>query len=203
MLTIGALIFPGFELMDLFGPLQMFGFLPDSFAITLVAQQQSAVASSQGPSSVPQATIEEARDYDIVLVPGGKGTRREVDNAALVNWIARQAAQAKLVATVCTGAALLAKTGLLDGRRATTNKYAFRWVAAQGPNVDWQRTARWVVDGKFFTGSGVAAGIDMSLALIGSLHGNERAREIAEWAEYHWQEDPIDHPFRELYARLA
>ena len=89
----------------------------------------------------------------------------------------------------------MAKAGLLDGKRATTNKRAFDWVASQGPNVDWQRKARWVEDGKFITSSGVSAGTDMALALIARLCGIDRAREVAQWAEYVWNEDANDDPF--------
>ena len=90
---------------------------------------------------------------------------------------------------------MLAKAGLLDGKRATTNKLAFDWVASQGPKVDWQRKARWVEDGKFITSSGVSAGTDMALALIARLCGIDQAREAAHWAEYVWNEDSRDDPF--------
>ena len=104
------------------------------------------------------------------------------------------------VAVVCTGTTLVAKTGLLDGHKATTNKAAFDWVANQGPNVDWQKKARWVESGKFFTSSGVSAGIDMSLALIAHLLGEDKALEAARWAEYDWHRDPDWDPFAEVYG---
>ena len=109
------------------------------------------------------------RRFDLILVPGGIGTRREVDNPRLLEWLNQRAAAAILVTSVCTGAALLARAGLLDGKRATTNKRAFAWVASQGPEVNWIKQARWVEDGKFATSSGVSAGIDMALALIARL----------------------------------
>ena len=193
--TIGVLLFDQFELLDVFGPLEMFGLLNEDFAIRLVAEVGSDVASAQGPRSIIDDHFADARSYDVLLVPGGMGTRREVENAALLRWLAQAAASAEIVTSVCTGAALLAKAGLLDGRRATTNKMAFDWVASQGPAVQWQRRARWVEDGKFFTSSGVSAGMDMALALIARLHGIERAREVAQWAEYVWNEDDADDPF--------
>jgi putative intracellular protease/amidase len=98
---------------------------------------------------------------DVMLVPGGIGTRREVQTALLLDWLRQRAAQAEIVSSVCTGAALLARAGLLDGRRATSNKLSFKWVTEQGPAVEWiLRQARWVEDGKFATSSGVSAGID-------------------------------------------
>ena len=100
--------------------------------------------------------------------------------------------------TVCTGSALLAKTGLLDGRRATTNKLAFNWVSAQGPRVRWVAQARWVEDGKFFTASGVSAGLDGTLALVEKIGGAKVAQEVARWAEYDRHTDAGWDPFAQL-----
>ncbi len=193
--TVGVLLFDQFELLDVFGPLEMLGLLEEDFSIRLISQQAPTVASAQGPRSVIDDHFAEDRAYDVLLVPGGMGTRREVENAALLQWLARAAGQAEIVASVCTGSALLAKAGLLDGRRATTNKLAFDWVARQRPAVQWQRRARWVEDGKFFTSSGVSAGMDMALALVARLCGIERARQAALWAEYVWAEDSENDPF--------
>ena len=194
MRTVGVLLFEGFELLDVFGPLEMLGMLNKEFTIRLVAETVE-VASAQGPRSITDDRTADRRDYDIVLVPGGMGTRREVENVALRTWLIEAAAKAEIVASVCTGSALLARAGLLDGRRATSNKLAFDWVMTQGPKVDWQRCARWVEDGKFFTSSGVSAGIDMALALSARLCGIDRARQAAQWAEYTWHEDSEDDPF--------
>jgi putative intracellular protease/amidase len=193
--TVGVLLFEAFELLDVFGPLEMFSMLPDDFAIRLISQQAPVVAANGRPRSVVDDHFADDRHYDILMVPGGMGTRREVDNTALLHWLAAAAERAEIVASVCTGSALLAKAGLLDGRKATTNKNAFDWVVSQGPNVQWQRRARWVEDGKFITSSGVSAGTDMALALIARLCGFERAREVAGWAEYVWNEDSADDPF--------
>ncbi len=199
MKTVGTLLFPGFELLDVFGPLEMFGALPDSYRLEMVAERPGPVASNQGPQAVADVALAEAKPYDIFLIPGGRGTRREVDNKVLVDWVRAHAESSTVVATVCTGAALLARTGLLDGRKATSNKAAFRWVMQQGPNVLWQPRARWVVDGKYFSSSGVSAGIDMALALIASLNGEETAERVATGAEYRWNRDPDDDPFAALY----
>ena len=93
---------------------------------------------------------------------------------------------------------LLAKAGILDGRRATTNKVAFAWVASQSSRVDWQKTARWVVDGKFMTSSGVSAGTDMALGLVEKLYGRAMADSVARAAEYRWNNDPADDPFADI-----
>ena len=99
---------------------------------------------------------------------------------------------------VCTGTVLLASTGVLDGRKATTNKLDFLQTIHLGPNVDWVREARWVEDGKFFTSSGVSAGIDMSLGAISRLYGKKAAQELAEGCDYDWHDDPSWDPFAKL-----
>ncbi|AZL60301.1 DJ-1/PfpI family protein [Tabrizicola piscis] len=189
MRRIGALIFPGFELLDVFGPLEMFGLLDDAYSLTLVAETAGPVRSGQGPSACADATIGDGPAYDILFVPGGAGTRREVGNTRLLDWIAGASECSEFCLSVCTGSALLAKAGVLDGRRATTNKMAFAWVADQGPKVHWVRQARWVEDGKFITSSGVSAGMDMALGAIAVMHGPETAEKVAGWAEYSWQKD--------------
>ena len=195
MRRIGALIFPEFELLDLFGPMEMFGLLGSDFSLTLVAEVAGPVRSGQGPSAMADATIRDGENYDILFVPGGAGTRREVANPKLLDWIARTALQSEFCLSVCTGSALLAKAGVLDGRRATTNKMAFTWVAEEGPLVDWVRHARWVEDGKFITSSGVSAGMDMALGAIAVMHGLDAAENVARWAEYAWQKDRDLDPF--------
>ena len=97
------------------------------------------------------------------------GTRRLVSDQAFLDELRRQSERARYVATVCTGSGLLARTGALDGRRATSNKFSFNWAVSQGPHVTWVPEARWVEDGKFFTSSGVSAGIDMALGLIARI----------------------------------
>ncbi len=199
-MKLAALVFPGFELLDLYGPLEMFGMLREELSITLVAENTGMVAATQGPKAVADASFATEKHFDILLVPGGLGTRREVDNGALTGWLRQAAEQARLVTTVCTGAALLARTGLLDGLKATTNKAAFRWVESQGPAVKWQAKARWVEDGKYLTSSGVSAGMDMALAAIARLFDIEKARAIARYAEYRWVEDAGDDPFAAVHG---
>ncbi len=193
--SVAALIFPDFELLDLYGPLEMLGMREDDFELQLVSESQREVKSSAGPAALADRTLADRGAYDILLIPGGMGTRRELTNGKLLDWIGDTAERAEIVATVCTGSVLLAATGLIDGRRATTNKNAFQWVESTRPAVQWQRRARWVEDGKFLTSSGVSAGMDMSLRLISRLLGREAALETARWAEYRWHEDSTDDPF--------
>ena len=198
--TIAAVLFHEFELLDLFGPFEMFGLLPEQFELRLVAESGDRVASAQGPVSLIDHRFEDSPSFDLILVPGGRGTRREVDNPVMLEWLQAQAATANYVTSVCTGSALLARAGLLDGLRATTNKAAFEWVCSQGTNVDWQAKARWVEDGRFFTSSGVSAGMDMSLALIAKLLGEAQAEQVATWSEYEWHRDPDWDPFAAVYG---
>ena len=200
MRKIAALIFPQFEALDMYGPVEMFGLLPDDFEIAMVAATKEPVPCTQGPTSMVDRSFDDPLDYDLILVPGGRGTRSGVDDPVLRDWIGRAAARAEIVMSVCTGSALLAKAGVLDGKKATTNKLAFDWVRAQSDTVDWVPAARWVEDGKVFTSSGVSAGMDMSLAVVARLHGLETARQVAVWAEYDWHEEAAWDPFAKLHG---
>ncbi len=173
----------------------MFGMLPKAYDLTLVSQEKREVQSKQGPHALADVTFNDKPEFDVILVPGGSGTRQEIKNQALLDWLTDCAQTAEWILTVCTGSVLLAKTGLLDGRRATTNKLAFDWVAKQRPAVNWQRRARWVEDDRFLTSSGVSAGMDMSLAAIERMHDMETAEKVAAWSEYTWNRDHTCDPF--------
>ena len=194
-IQVGAVLFEGFELLDFFGPLEMFSLLEGEARITVLAERAGAVKSVGGPSAVAEATLGGAGGFDVLLIPGGIGTRRELNNPKFLTELARLAEASKIVATVCTGSLLLARTGLLDGRKATSNKRVFQLVKDSAPKVDWVAQARWVEDGKFFTSSGVSAGMDMALAVIAKLRGREKSLEIASRAEYEWHEDASWDPF--------
>ncbi|WP_299820395.1 DJ-1/PfpI family protein [uncultured Roseibium sp.] len=195
MKSIGALVFPGFETLDLFGPLEFFGWLPEEFSITTVGEKSGHVTCRSGQRIVVDRLLGDSTDYDLLLVPGGPGTPVEPVNEAINDWIRAVSGKAGIVMSVCTGSALLASTGVLDGRKATTNKMRFNWAIQFGPKVDWVGKARWVEDGKFFTSSGVSAGMDMSLAVISHILDQETARHVARCAEYSWTEDPASDPF--------
>lgn len=198
--TLGTLLFPEFELLDVFGPLEMFGNLPGAVRTLTVAEQSGAVTSAQGTRVIADYSLAQCPDLDLLLIPGGMGTRRDVENSALCEWIAARSAGAEIVMTVCTGTALLARTGVLDGHRATTNKMMFPWVSEQGPSVVWVREARWVEDGKFVTSSGVSAGTDMALAVIARLFGADVSERLAIVAEYEWQRDPSVDRFAAIHG---
>jgi transcriptional regulator GlxA family with amidase domain len=200
MKTLAALVFPEFQTLDLFGPLEMFGDQKDDLEIVIVAETADPVISRHGQRLVPDRILSDGSDYNYIFVPGGPGTPVEEDNPAITAWLIEAAAKADLFMGVCTAGALLARAGVLDGRRATTNKQDFEWSLPFGPKVDWIPKARWVEDGKFFTSSGVSAGIDMSLAVIAKEFGLEAAEKTAREAEYDWHRDSSWDPFAQVYG---
>ena len=197
-LILGMVVFDRFQLLDTFGPLEMFGSLKDKVSIVMIGEKHGLVKSSAGPAVAVDYTFEDAPKLDIIMIPGGGGTRVEVNNAPFLKAVKKLAEHAQHVASICTGAAVLAKTGLLDGKNATTNKRAFHWVETQGQQVHWVKKARWVEDGKYFTSSGVSAGTDMALALIAKLFDEDTAYQVANRAEYEWNRDASYDPFAKL-----
>ena len=193
--TLGAILYNNFELLDLYGPLEMFGALPGNFNIITVSDQPGPVASTPGPRSVADYSYTDCPPLDLILLPGGFGTVEELENEALLSFLRERSAQAQFTMSVCSGSAILARAGLLDGRRATSNKQLFQLATQQSDKVDWVEQARWVEDGPFITASGVAAGIDMALAVIARLFGDEQAQLIADFTEYQWHRDAYDDPF--------
>jgi transcriptional regulator GlxA family with amidase domain len=160
-----------------------------------VAEKTGPVASFQRPKTVAEFDFASAPVLDLILLPGGFGTIPQLENPAMLEFLRRRAATAEVTMSVCSGSAILAKAGLLDGRRATSNKQFFELARAQGAAVKWVEQARWVEDGPVATSSGVSAGTDMALAVIAKLYGKEIAQQIAESTEYEWQQDPTRDPF--------
>lgn len=191
---VGVVLYPNFEVLDVFGPVEMWAYVPD-FQVVMVSESGGPVRSTQGVEVVAAYSFENAPQLDILMVPGGSGTRVELNNPAMLDFIRRQNEKTTFTTSVCTGSALLAKAGLLKGRKATSNKNFFSLAVDQDPSVDWQRRARWVEDGKFITSSGVSAGTDMALGLIAKVRGKDVARMLARNLEYEWNEDPANDPF--------
>ena len=193
--TLGAVFYEGFELLDVYGPLEMFGSVGAQLRIVTVAERTGPVASFQGPQTVAEFDFASAPKLDLILLPGGFGTMRELENPAMLDFLRRRSASAEVTMSVCTGSAILARAGLLDGRRATSNKQFFDLARSQGPAVNWVEEARWIEDGPLATSSGVSAGTDMALAVIARLYGRSAAQQIADWTEYEGQSDPSRDPF--------
>lgn len=193
--TLGVVLYPKFELLDVCGPVEIFGNLGPKVKVVTVAAEAGPVASTQGTKLLADYSLDNCPDLDLVLVPGGNGTLNELKNAKLHEWLRKRAEKAEIVMSVCTGSAILAKAGLLDDRRATTNKQYYSFVTGQAPKVKWVKEARWVDDGNRVTSSGVSAGIDMALHVVARLFGEELAGKVADGTEYQWHKDADNDPF--------
>ncbi|MBY4892446.1 DJ-1/PfpI family protein [Rhodobacteraceae bacterium N5(2021)] len=198
MKSLAAFVFPGFETLDYFGPMEMLGGLGQETKIITVAQTLDPVASVHGQRIVPDAQISDGATYDLLLIPGGDTALQAAKDAALLAWLRDTSSKAERVMTVCTGSILLGASGVLDGKRATTNKRDFVATVPLAPKVDWVKEARWVRDGKFYTSSGVSAGMDMALAVMADLFGMALADRIALGCEYEWHKDSTRDPFAHL-----
>lgn len=189
MQTITALVFDDFETLDLFGPIEMFGSLSEFYRLQFASLTGGIIHNQHNVSL--QTIAVNALDYqtDILLIVGGPGTRQLVNDHQFLQTLKVLANNADWVLSVCTGSALLARADILDGRRATSNKRAWSWVISQSDRVHWIKQARWVVDGKFYTSSGVSAGMDMALGFIADRHSVASALQVANSAEYQWQQD--------------
>lgn len=198
MRTIAALVFPGFETLDYFGPIEMLGGYGKETQIITVAKTPDPVASVHGQRIVVDKVLSEKTDYDLLLVPGGDSALEVGKDAEQLQWLRDVSDQAERVMGVCTGTILLGMAGVLDGRRATTNKMDFTSTVHLAPAVDWVKEARWVQEGKFYTSSGVSAGMDMALAVMADLFGTEFAERMAIGTEYEWHKDATRDPFAKL-----
>lgn len=196
-MKVGVLLFENFETLDVFGPVEILGRLKDHYTVNFYSLNGGLVTNAHGISILTDSLESIDEGVDVFLIPGGPGTRVEVNNLMLIDRIKKISDTSKYVLTVCTGSALLAKTGLLDGHIATSNKRAFDWVTTNGKNVQWIKRARWTVDGKYYTSAGVSAGMDMTLGFLSDRHGIEFARTVAFQVEYHWQENKDEDDFSE------
>jgi transcriptional regulator GlxA family with amidase domain len=190
------LVFDGVEVLDFAGPFEVFSrarLVPgmesrrtdDSapFRVFTVAPEKREVVATGGLRVIASFTYEDAPPVDLLVVPGGQGTRSLVEHAPTLDWLRRVAADAELVTSVCTGAALLARAGLLQGRRATTHHASFDWLHSLDPTIRVERDARFVDDG-VISSAGVSAGIDMAFAVVEKRCGREVAEETARHIEY-------------------
>ncbi|KAH7152667.1 DJ-1/PfpI family protein [Dactylonectria macrodidyma] len=210
----GIVVFRAFEMLDVFGPLNALGMLAKTRQLNLYiisdtldlvsTQPMTASMNSQNSSFFPQIqpthtfdTIPD--DIDVLIIPGGLGVRSP-HLSPTVDYVAKTYPKLKYLITICTGAVIAAKAGVLDGRRATTNKASWKSTIANGPNVNWVNHARWVVDGNIWTSSGISAGIDTTLAFIEDVYGSENANHIANMMEYERHSDPSWDPFSEIFG---
>lgn len=195
-----VLLYDEFETLDAFGPVEILGKLEEISKISFVSMQGGTILSSQQVPVVTQKLQDFPSEQEyILLIPGGAGTRKEIYNGEFLSEIKRLTSRARFILSVCTGSLLLAKTGLLDSKKATTNKRVYSWVTQQALEVKWVKKARWVKDGNIYTSSGVSAGMDMALGFIADYFGIETAENIKKGIEYIWNSDCEDDIFSELY----
>jgi transcriptional regulator GlxA family with amidase domain len=196
---VGILVYPEVEVLDFAGPFEVFSVTrldeerrreqPSPFEVVLVAERTAPVRASGGLRVLPEYDLVGCPPLDVLVVPGGWGSRREVDNAALIGWIRERAARAEVTASVCTGAFLLARAGLLNGRPATTHWRSLDRLRDTFPAVTVERHRHVVQDGALFTSAGIAAGIDLALQVVARYHGEAVARATARHMEYPYPED--------------
>ena len=196
---VGILVFDDVEVLDFCGPFEVFSVTrlneerrredPSPFAVLLVAQEAGVVAAAGGLRVVPDVTLDACPALDVLVVPGGWGTRREIHNAELLSWIAQRGRQVETLTSVCTGAMLLGHAGLLDGRRATTHWRSLDWMSESFPQVTVERALHVVEDGHVVTSAGISAGIDMALRVVARYHGDTIARATARQMEYPFPDD--------------
>jgi len=194
-MNIGILIFDDVEVLDFCGPFEVFsvaakvaqeaGSEPAFTVFTLAERADGQPIRCVGGLRVqPEYSLDNHPPIDLLVVPGGWGTRREVDNARLIDWIRAQAASAQLTTSVCTGAFLLGRAGLLEGRKVTTHWASIERLRASLPSATVLENIRYVDEGVIVTSAGISAGIDMALHLVARLQGDEVARQTARRMEY-------------------
>ena len=183
------LIFDDVEVLDFAGPFEVFSVTNELSDYSLlnvytVAGKKAPVTARNGLSVNPDYSMNEAPQPDILIIPGGSGTRPLLQQQDILSWIMHSAHTAEKVLSVCTGALLLAKVGLLDGLKSTTHHSAFELLGEIAPDTEIIREVRFVDNGNVITAAGISAGIDMSLYVVEMLYGKETARNTAEYMEY-------------------
>lgn len=191
-MNVTAVLYDGFETLDMFGPVEMLG-ASGEFEVGFYSLAGGIVTGKHGVPVQTQA-LDSVDAPGVLLLPGGNVDSALEDNAFIAR-LGELAAKADYVLSVCNGAFLFAKAGVLDGRPATTYKGIIDRAEEMFPQVRWHRSARWTVDGNVYASSGISAGTDMSLGFIADLFGRERAEETAAYAEYTWNSDPENDPF--------
>ncbi len=189
--SVAILIFDEVEILDFCGPYEVFGVTgrhnnSQPFNVYTVAEYSKPIIARNQLSINPQYTIANCPPSDILLVPGGFGTRREMHNLVLINWIKKCSSQSELLLSVCTGALLLAKAGLLENLAATTHHLSIDLLKEIAPNTEIRIGDRFVDNGKIIVSAGISAGIDMSFYVVAKLLGKQAAIETAHYMEYDW-----------------
>ncbi|NNL69970.1 MAG: DJ-1/PfpI family protein [Acidimicrobiia bacterium] len=187
--SIGIFIFDGAEELDFAGPWEVLAAWAmahpdDDVSVFTVAPEEGPIRAAKGLQVIPDYSWATAPPIDVLVYPGGRGTRGHLGSPDVAEWLRGVASRAGLVTSVCTGSLVLADVGLLDGRPATTHWQSLDLLRDLGDDIDVRADARFVDDGDVITAAGVSAGIDMALHLIARLHSPERAREVRRYIQY-------------------
>lgn len=202
--SVGIVLFEDIEVLDFSGPFEVFSVTRldevrryeerSPFEALLVAETFQAVTTAGGMQVLPHVTFENCPALDVLVVPGGIGTRKEMKNAAMLAFVKSRALKLEILTSVCTGALILGSAGLLDGRRATTHWRSLDLMAQLFPRINVDRSSHVVEDGNVYTSAGISAGIDMALKVVARYFGETVARATARHMEY---------PFPESNTRRA
>jgi len=196
---VGIVLFDNIEVLDFCGPFEVFSATrlneerrreeTSPFEVLLVAENDVPVVTTGGMKVIPACTFESGPRLDILVVPGGWGTRRELKNPKMLEWLRDRASEVELLTSVCTGAMLLGFAGLLDGHKATTHWRSLDWMRDSFPSVAVENDKHVVEDGALLTSAGISAGIDMALKVVARYHGEAVARATARHMEYPYPDD--------------
>ncbi|MGY4690802.1 DJ-1/PfpI family protein [Salibacterium sp. K-3] len=189
--TVGIFLFNEVEVLDFAGPFEVFSLaaFPDSdrnaFDVKTVSEDGSMISTRNGLKVMPDYSFDNHPAFDIVIVPGGYGAEAvEIDNPSVIEWIQKQQSKAEMMISVCTGALLLAKAGILDGKRAVTHWMDAHRMEKEFPAVSVVRDVKYVDEGAVITSGGISAGMDMSFHVLSRLHGKPAAEKTAKRMEY-------------------
>ncbi len=189
-ISLGILLFDGVEVLDFAGPFEVFSLAElgrggKAFTVTTVSETGKPVRAANGLMVLPDASFETAPEFEVLIVPGGYGARvDQVNNPLMLQWLKEQAGKAKLIASVCTGAFLLAKAGLLEGKAATTHWAHTNELKRAYPELEVRPHVKFVDQGTIITSGGISAGINMSFHIVKKLVGRDEAFETARLMEY-------------------
>ncbi|HMP01058.1 MAG TPA: DJ-1/PfpI family protein [Gemmatales bacterium] len=188
---VAILIFPEVELLDFCGPYEVFAVAgregtPPPVRVFTVAKEKGPILTRRGFDVLPQRTLAEMEAPHVVVIPGGQGARAAMLDEEILGWVRRTAARAEIVLSVCTGALILAKAGLLDGLAATTHHTVLEGLRDLAPRTEVRTGVRYVDNGQLITAAGIAAGIDGALHVIRRLLGTDHAHRTAQYMEYPW-----------------
>ena len=191
---VGILLFENIEVLDFCGPFEVFSVTrlneekrreePSPFNVFLVAETREPVVTTGGMKVLPDYDLDGCPPLDVLVVPGGWGTRKEMNNERLLGWITERSSEVETLTSVCTGALMLGKAGLLDAKRATTHWRSLDWMQELFPKTTVERQLHFVEDGSLFTSAGISAGIDMALKVVQRYFGEAVARATAKNMEY-------------------